>query len=187
APQLEADLRHRLAGGGEAEHLAGERLLDRVRRPLHLERDLHRGEDALDPLPLVHPADALEHDRGHRRLEGDEHVLRELALLELEGPGGPEEEVVDRLLDLGLERLAQVVLGEDPVGYEDGADEASLLFLGEERLEELLLRDEAHPDEELPEGLAGVSRPGRVDEAVAEDDPFLYGTPLDVQGTRLLA
>src|SRR5262249_22610785 len=58
---------------------------------------------------------------------------------------------------------------------------------GQERLEELLLRDQAHADQELAERFAGVGGPGGVDEAFADDDAFLYRTPLDVERTRLLA
>ena len=100
-------------------------------------------------------------------------------------PGGPEEEVVDGLLRLGLERALQVVLAQDPVRDEDRAEQPPLLLLGQQRAEELLLADQAQPDQELPERLAGVVRPGREDVALAQDDPLLHGAPLDVQGARL--
>ena len=121
---------------------------------------------------------------------GDSKVmwsLGELPLAELELPRGPEEEVVDGLLGLGLERAAQVVLAEDPVRDEDRAEEPALLLLAEQRAEQLLLGDEPEADQELAERLAGVVRPGREDVAVAQDDALLDGAPLDVQGAGLSA
>ena len=111
APQLEAHLGEALAGRGEGEDLLLDGVRPRGRRAVHLEGRLHVGEDGADALPLVDAADALQDHRGHQRLEGDEDVLGELPLPELELARGPEEEVVDRLLGLGLERAPQVVLG----------------------------------------------------------------------------
>jgi hypothetical protein len=186
APQLQADGGHGLAGARQAEHLPVEGVRHSLGLPLHLERDLHGGKDRPDALPLVDPPDPLQDHRGDRGLEGDEDVLREVALLELEGPPRPEEEVVDRLFRLGLQGLAQVLLAEDAVRHEDGADEAPLLLLGEQGLEELLLGDEPEADQELAERLPGIVGPGGEDEPLPHDDPLLDRAALDLEGPRLL-
>src|SRR5882762_2743842 len=55
----------------------------------------------------------------------------------------------------------------------------------EERAEELLFRDEALADEELPQGLARVVGPRGVDDSALEEDPLLDRAALQVKRTRL--
>ena len=59
-----------------------------------------------------------------------------------------------------------------PADDEDGADQAALGLLCEQRPEELLLGDEAVADQELAERLPRVVGPRGEDRALPEHDPL---------------
>ncbi len=109
----------------------------------------------------------------------------QLAVLELELPFRPQEEVVDRLPHLELQRAAEVGFGHRAVADQDHADEPAFLLLAEQGLEQLLLGDQRVADQELAEGLPRVVGPRGVDDPVLEGDALLDGAPVDLEGARL--
>src|SRR5262249_62039693 len=107
------------------------------------------------------------------------------SVLERALPLRREEEVVDRLLGLDAEHAPDVLLADGAVRHQRDPEERALLLAAQEGFEELLLGDEALPDQDLPERLPRVVGPGGVDGAVLEVDPLLHAAPLEVERPRV--
>ena len=90
----------------------------------HREDQVEAGDPGLDQTPLVDPAGRLEEDRF--RMDSMELLAHvgPLVRLEHEGPRGPGEEEIHRLLDLGPDVFSELGGGDEAHIEEQVADPA---------------------------------------------------------------
>src|SRR3989449_5940815 len=135
--------------------------------------------DAL-PISLVHPARAFEQQR--LRVDVDQEVLalRPHLALEVEGPLGPGEEIVDRFFDLDPHVAPQVLLADHSHPDQDFAQLlVALLRLPVDGGVELVRPDLLVLHQNVAEPVAPVDDRGVADAPLVEVDVAEVGTIRD--------
>ena len=166
----------------------GERgLADREPVLVDGEDQVERGDLLLDQAPLVHPARAFEQQR--LRVDVDQEVLalRPHLALEVEGPLGPGEEIVDRFFDLDPHVALQVLLADHSHPDQDFAQLlVALLRLPVDGGVELVRPDLLVLHQNVAEPVAPVDDRGVADAPLVEVDVAEVGTIRDRETPGLL-
>src|SRR5439155_6929281 len=149
----------------------GEALADREVLLVREENQVERRNLLLDQAPLVDPARTFK----EQRLGADRH--QEILLLgphlgfEVERPLRPREQVVDGFLDLNPHVALEVLLREDPHPHQDLPElPVALPELQLDRRVQLVRADRAVLDEDVPQPIAAVHDRRVADPALVEVD-----------------